>query len=325
VTPEPMTPPDCDLKDFAYMPLDVARLRQSELASDETPESCWAAVLLWCAAWHEVPAGSIPNNDQWQAKQAGYVARGKIDKAWDTVKAGALRGFVLCSDGRLYHEVVAEKARESWDSKLRHAHGKMSERMRKLNKARTENGQQPIHVPTLEQWISGGKVDPVPPEAPLPSAGIPPEKALKGEGKGKGEGNKEKRESAQQAARTPTPRPKREQTTLAVYLDACKAAAVKPVPDGHAIRRWCEDAGITSEMLQVCWVQFRERYVEGEKGKRKRYIDWASHFATCVKDNWFGLWFMGDDNRPCWTSKGMVHKAVLDARHAQREATHEPA
>ncbi len=185
------------------MPLDVARLRQSELASDETPEACWAAVLLWCAAWHEIPAGSIPNNEQWQAKQAGYVARGKIDKAWDTVKEGALRGFVLCSDGRLYHEVVAEKARESWESKLRHAHGKMCERMRKVNKARAENSLDAVHVPTFDEWISAGKTDPVPPEGGFLSGGKPPEKPLKGEGKGEGEGIK-KKPTASSTAKLPT-------------------------------------------------------------------------------------------------------------------------
>jgi hypothetical protein len=195
----PLTPPDCDLTDFAYMPLDVARLRQSELTSDETPEACWAAVLLWCAAWHEVPAASIPDNDQWQAKQCGYVARGKIDKAWEGVRAGALRGFVKCSDGRLYHTVVAEKARESWESKQRHAYGRMTERVRKANKHRAENGLTAIAMPTFEQWFSAGRADPVPPESPPPapeippetqdrSAGIPPEKALKGESKGEGEG-----------------------------------------------------------------------------------------------------------------------------------------
>lgn len=50
--PEPMVPEDCDLADFAFMPLDVARLRDSDLAANETPEACWAAVLLWSAAWH---------------------------------------------------------------------------------------------------------------------------------------------------------------------------------------------------------------------------------------------------------------------------------
>lgn len=110
--------------------------------------------------------------------------------------------------------------------------------------------------------------------------------------------------------------------TLATYLANCKAAGQKPVPDGHAVRRWCADAGIVPEMVQVAWVLFRERYTEGEKGKRKRYVDWPSHFATAVKDNWAGLWFMGDDGRPAWTSKGLTHKAVLDARMGQKEPAH---
>jgi hypothetical protein len=101
------------------MMVDVARVRDSGLASDETPEACWAAFLLWCAAWHQVPAASIPHNDQWIAKQAGYAQRGRIDtKAWAKVREGALRGFVLCSDGLLYHPVVAEKALECWLDKL---------------------------------------------------------------------------------------------------------------------------------------------------------------------------------------------------------------
>ena len=116
--PPPLVPPDVDLRDFAFMPLDVVRVRDSDLAAEETPESCWAALLLWCASWHQVPAGSIPDSDQWQAKQAGYVARGRIDKTWESVRDGALRNWIKCSDGRLYHPVVAEKALESWQAKL---------------------------------------------------------------------------------------------------------------------------------------------------------------------------------------------------------------
>ena len=116
--PDPLVPAEVDLRDFAFMPLDVVRVRDSDLAAEETPESCWAAVLLWCASWHQVPAGSIPDSDQWQAKQAGYVARGRIDKAWEAVRDGALRNWIKCSDGRLYHPVVAEKALESWNAKL---------------------------------------------------------------------------------------------------------------------------------------------------------------------------------------------------------------
>lgn len=115
--PDPLVPPEVDLRDFQFMPLDVVRLRDSGLASDEPPETCWAAVLLWCAAWHQVPAGSIPNSNQWHAKQAGYVAGGRIHPAWSKVRTGALRNFVECSDGRLYHTTICQKAVESWDAK----------------------------------------------------------------------------------------------------------------------------------------------------------------------------------------------------------------
>lgn len=116
--PDPLVPAEVDLRDFQFMPLDVVRLRDSGLASDEPPEICWAALLLWCAAWHQLPAGSIPDNDQWQAKQAGYVAGGRIHPAWRKVRAGALRNFVKCSDGRLYHSTIASKAIEAWTAKL---------------------------------------------------------------------------------------------------------------------------------------------------------------------------------------------------------------
>jgi len=132
---------------------------------------------------------------------------------------------------------------------------------------------------------------------------------------------KEEKESRSQATRPPS-RPKSESITLTAYLANCKAAGQKPVPDGHAIRRWCADAGIVPEMLQIAWVLFRDRYTEGEKGKLKRYKDWPGHFATAVKDNWAGLWFMGDNGKPAWTSKGLTHKAVLDARLGQKEAAH---
>lgn len=111
----PLTPATCDLSDFDFMPLDVRRLRDSELASYETPEACWAAVLLWGAAWHEVPAASLPDDDRVLAQKAGY---GRHVPAWKKVREGALRGFVKCDDGRLYHPVVAEKALEALLEKL---------------------------------------------------------------------------------------------------------------------------------------------------------------------------------------------------------------
>jgi hypothetical protein len=110
--PAPLVPADVDLRDFGYLPLDVVRLRDSDLSTHATGEAFKAAVLLWCASWHQIPAGSLPRDDKLLRKFAGFPHR------WKAVKEQALRGFVHCSDGRLYHVVLCEKALESWTKKL---------------------------------------------------------------------------------------------------------------------------------------------------------------------------------------------------------------
>lgn len=184
----PLVPLECDLQDFRFMPLDVARLRDSDLAADETPEACWAALLLWAASWHQIPAASIPDNDQWQAKQAGYVSRGRIDPAWAKVRTGALRGFVMCEDGRLYHPVVAEKAREAWKSKLDKRWATERARVKKHN----DRHGTSIPMPTFDEWMSlgcpqGQRLD-VPRDIPPRPPFVPRERGSKGQGEGQGEG-----------------------------------------------------------------------------------------------------------------------------------------
>lgn len=115
-TPKPLTPSDCDLTDFPHMQLDVARLRNSDMALTQTPEACWSAVLLWAASWHQIPAASLPDDDRILSNLAGY---GRVVREWKKVKAGALHGWVKCDDGRLYHPLVAEQANKAWNEKLR--------------------------------------------------------------------------------------------------------------------------------------------------------------------------------------------------------------
>lgn len=150
--PAPFTPPDCDLQGFAFMPLDVARLRDSDMASEQTPEQNWSAVLLWAAAWHQVPAGSMPDSDNWIAKAAGYLSRGRIDPHWDEVRAGAMRGFILCSDGRWYHPVVAEKANEAWVSKLKQ---RLKTECARIKKHNDRHGTK-VPFPEFETWFAAG-------------------------------------------------------------------------------------------------------------------------------------------------------------------------
>jgi 5-methylcytosine-specific restriction endonuclease McrA len=106
--PNPLTPATADLRDFPFMPLDVMRLRDSDLVAEATGEEFKAAVLLWCAAWHQIPAGSIPNTERWLARHSGAGSH------WKKVSEVALRGWVECSDGRLYHPVICEKVLRAW-------------------------------------------------------------------------------------------------------------------------------------------------------------------------------------------------------------------
>jgi len=109
--PAPLTPADCNLRDFQFMPMDVARLLASETWVLGTGDERAAAMTLWLESWRQVPAGSVPTDDR-------MLAHLSQSKAWKKVRAHALRGWVEASDGRLYHPVVAEKVLEAWIEKL---------------------------------------------------------------------------------------------------------------------------------------------------------------------------------------------------------------
>ena len=104
---EPLTPPDCDLRDFSFMPLDVSRLRRSKawLKAKRNPALGFYLINLWTASWHEKPAGSLENDDDMLAD----LAMCDLSK-WKKLKGDVLYGWVLCSDGRYYHPTVCEKA-----------------------------------------------------------------------------------------------------------------------------------------------------------------------------------------------------------------------
>lgn len=105
--PDPLTPPDCDLRGLPFMPLDTVRLLDSDFFALATPEEFRAGLTLWCKSWQQVPAGSLPDDDRILAHLSG--ARDK----WCDMRDMSLHGWVKCSDGRFYHPVVCEKAMEA--------------------------------------------------------------------------------------------------------------------------------------------------------------------------------------------------------------------
>ena len=119
--PTPLTPADCDLRSFGFMPLDVQRLLTSEWwinALEELPEACGPAVNLWATSWHQVPAASLPDSDAVMRKIAGVTR-----ETWLRIRERVLEPWVKCSDGRRYHPVVAEKALEAVALKRKKSEG----------------------------------------------------------------------------------------------------------------------------------------------------------------------------------------------------------
>ena len=124
---DPLVPSDCDLRGLPWMPVDTVRLLDSDLWALSKPDEFKAAFKLWCKAWQQIPAASLPDDDRILAELSG------MGRMWARVKPMALRGFVKCSDGRLYHPVIAEKALEAWEHReeFREKNGNATERQRR--------------------------------------------------------------------------------------------------------------------------------------------------------------------------------------------------
>jgi hypothetical protein len=111
--PDPLVPAEVDLRGLEYMPLLGAKLFASDFYLEANDAEFRRALLLWWAAWNQQPAASLPNSDRGQAKLAGF--EDERSATWRKVKARALHGFVLCSDGRLYHPILAKQALIAWE------------------------------------------------------------------------------------------------------------------------------------------------------------------------------------------------------------------
>lgn len=167
--PAPLVPADVDLRGNDWMPLFGERLFTSETWIEATYEGRSAALRLWWQAFaKEKPAASLPDSDRLLAVYAGY---GEVVKAWKKIKAEAMRGFVLCSDGRWYHPVVAEIAMDAWhrgqdkneaNEAKKERQRRWRERLKALTSALRERGITPppgASLETLEQLARDAAVD----------------------------------------------------------------------------------------------------------------------------------------------------------------------
>ena len=114
--PPPLVPAYVDLRSFTDIPVDAQRMVNSRAMRVIPDNAIRSWILLIYQSWSQLPAASLPDDDYELAHLAGF---GRDVEAWQAIRDDALYGWLLCDDGRWYHPVVAEKALEAWQHKLR--------------------------------------------------------------------------------------------------------------------------------------------------------------------------------------------------------------
>jgi hypothetical protein len=106
----------------------------SDLAALSTGDEFKAASMLYEATYGQSPSGSLPDDDRLLA----FLSRS--GSQWATVKGIALRGWIGCSDGKLYHPVTAEKVLSAWI-------GRLKQRLRSKAGGESKNHPDRAHRP----------------------------------------------------------------------------------------------------------------------------------------------------------------------------------
>lgn len=133
--PAPLVAPHVDVRDLDGFMLNVERLMASELVALSSHEVVAACLFLWCRAWKQMPAASLPDDDRVIAAYSRLPAA-----RYRKLQTEILRGFIKCSDGRLYHRVLAEEATRAFARKTTYItrREKDAERLRKWREAQTQ-------------------------------------------------------------------------------------------------------------------------------------------------------------------------------------------
>lgn len=252
--PTPLVPAEVDLRGLNGFMLRTDRLLSSELVALGTPEECWAAVLLWCRSWQQRPGASLPNDDRILASFSGAGRR------WPKIRAMAMRGFVLCSDDRWYHKVLAEEAVDAWEKRIvyRAEQERNTEKLRKWReKKRLQNGLQ-AELPNQD---GNGNV-----------TGYETVKTGKGQGR-----DSDRTESIKTPAAA----------TASLRANGKNRKTALPENFGQAwstsMQQWLEKRGETQVKAHLIY------FTGYARANGKQYADWEQAFQNAIRDDWAGV------------------------------------
>lgn len=88
--------------------------------------------------------------------------------------------------------------------------------------------------------------------------------------------------------------------SLKTWLSAMKEKGEKAISPEDTIFEYAEQAGISDDMMRICWLEFKAR----NTAEAKRKKDWRAHFRNCVRSNWYRLWAFDGEGKAFLTSHG---------------------
>ena len=98
--------------------------------------------------------------------------------------------------------------------------------------------------------------------------------------------------------------------TLAEYLQNCEETGAYPLPETHYVWTRSEKMGLPDELVLLDWQVFKNKYLNDQKAKTKKYADWLQHFCNSLEKNWNGLYFKKADGSVVLTTAGKNQQAL---------------
>lgn len=233
-------------------------------------------VLTEALRWRYVALLCIHCNGQYEATPSDEIALAlRIDEdEWLKTRDIFIKRRLLAEDGSI----------ENWDSRQYISDLKdptAAERQQKYRDKKKREKERNATV-TSRSPESDTDTDIKPPVTPQQAGGLQP--------------------SPESSA---APRKKREATTFVKWIESVRAAGEKPVADYQALLQYMKTVGLPEDFVGLAWSAFKKRYLNDEKAKRKRYIEWRDVFLRAVKEDWFGYWYVDAEGIKL-TKKGML-------------------
>jgi len=98
--------------------------------------------------------------------------------------------------------------------------------------------------------------------------------------------------------------------TLAQYLEHCDETGAYPLPETHYVWVRAEKMGLPDELVLLDWHAFKDKYLNDQNAKNKKYADWLQHFCNSLQKNWNGLYFKKADGSVVLTTAGKNQQAI---------------